>query len=326
MEKKKAEHKEEPKPVHHVQSNETIEIPIGKWLGKVRTNPWIVATFFLAIALIVVIVWNSVDGSSSGISSNEAAQNVVAFINSNPDLEGQVSLVSAEKEGSLFKVTLNYQGQDVPVYTTMDGKFLVSNVVPIDDSLPAPTGNAVAPPADSVTPQQTSEDDDPVMGNANAPITIIEFSDYQCPYCERFWSDTLPSIKKDYIETGKAKLVFRDYPLSFHPMAEPSAIAAECVRKVAKTKKDEAYFKYHDKLFENQQSLSNDNLKKWAKELGYNIDTCLDNQETKAEVQKDLQDGGSLGTPTFFINGVKVEGAMPYSSFKQIIDAQLAKA
>lgn len=91
-----------------------------------------------------------------------------------------------------------------------------------------------------------SADDDPFIGNANAPVTMIEFSDYQCPFCLRFWSETLPQIKKDYIDTGKVKFVYRDFPLNIHPMAEPSARAANCAGEQGK------YWEYHDKIFSEQ--------------------------------------------------------------------------
>ncbi len=167
-------------------------------------------------------------------------------------------------------------------------------------------------------------DDDAVLGDKNAPVTIVEFSDYQCPFCARFWSQTLPSIKKEYIDTGKVKLVFRDFPLeSIHPMALPAAIAAECVKEKGG---DSAYFKIHDKIFENQASLSKDNLVSWAKELEYDIKSCLDSEKYKSEVKKDLSDGSSYGvqgTPAFFVNGKLISGAYPFSTFKQLIDAEL---
>ena len=192
-----------------------------------------------------------------------------------------------------------------------------------------------------------NEDDDAVLGKDNAPITIIEFSDYQCPFCRKFWTETLPSIKKDYIDTGKVKLVYRDLPLtSLHPAAEPSAEAAECARFVGKS--DEAYFKMHDKIFQEGNKLDGgdpikgpvkgtaqftaSDLKKWAKDLGYNIDSCLDSGKFKDEVAKDMQDAaaaGGQGTPFFVIigkdgKGEAVSGALPYASFKQILDAKLA--
>ncbi len=192
----------------------------------------------------------------------------------------------------------------------------------------APTGQVINNPGQQIPTQPSqvtaSADDDAVLGKKDAPVTIIEFSDYQCPFCARFWSDTLPSIKSEYIDTGKVKLVYRDLPLtSIHPMAQKAAEAAEC----AGEKGDVAYYKMHDKIFENQASLSLDNLKAWAKELGYNIDSCLDSGKMAAEVQKDTQDAqsaGGQGTPYFVINGKPVSGAQPFSNFKQVIDAELA--
>ncbi len=190
------------------------------------------------------------------------------------------------------------------------------------------TGNVVANP--TVAPTQPSQvqasaDDDAVLGNKNAPVEIIEFSDYQCPFCGRHFQQTYPQIVSEYVDTGKVKIVFRDFPLdSIHPMATPAAIAAECVREQGG---DEAYFEYHDKIFGNQQSLSSDNLKSWAQEIGYNIGSCLDSQKYLDEVRKDLSDAqsaGGRGTPYFVINGKPLSGAQPYSAFKQVIDAELA--
>lgn len=184
-------------------------------------------------------------------------------------------------------------------------------------------------------------DDDAVLGDKNAPVTIVEFSDYQCPFCRKFWTDTFPSLKKDYIDTGKVKFIFRDFPLaSLHPMAQKSAEAAECVKEKGG---DAAYYKFHDKVFEEGNIIdsgnakgpvtktavyTNEDLKQWASEIGYDISTCLDSGKYASEVQNDLRDGSSVGvqgTPAFFINGKLLEGAQPYSVIKQVIDAELAK-
>ncbi|HLF53928.1 MAG TPA: DsbA family protein [Candidatus Nanoarchaeia archaeon] len=176
----------------------------------------------------------------------------------------------------------------------------------------------------------------PVLGEKNAQVTIVEFSDYQCPFCRKFWQETLPSIKKDYIDSGKVKLVYMDFPLGFHPGAVPYAEAARC----AGEKGDDAYYKMHDKIFEEQNKLDggsvrstieytgDEALKKWAKDIGYDIGACLDSGRYADAVQEDLSYGSSLGvqgTPGFFINGQMVSGAQPYSVFKQIIDAELNK-
>jgi len=202
---------------------------------------------------------------------------------------------------------------------------------------PSPTGAPSQP--SQVT---ASADDDAVLGDKNAPVTIIEFSDYQCPFCRKFWTETFNQIKRDYIDTGKVKFVYRDFPLgSIHPAAEPAAQAAECARFVGKS--DEAYYKMHDKIFQEGNILDGGDpitgpvrgtaqfgateLKKWAKDIGYDIDSCLDSGKFKSEVQKDLADGqaaGGQGTPYFVINGKPLSGAQPFSAFKQVIDAELA--
>ena len=170
-----------------------------------------------------------------------------------------------------------------------------------------------------------SIDDDAILGDKNAPITIIESSDFECPFCERFYSQTLPLIKKNYIDTGKAKLVYRDFPLSFHPNAQKAAEAAECAGEQGK------YYEMHDLLFEKGVSGGINAFKQYAKDLGLNItkfNECLNSGKYADEVQKDFQDGqsyGVSGTPTFFINGIKVVGAQPYSVFEQIIEQELKK-
>ena len=174
-------------------------------------------------------------------------------------------------------------------------------------------------------PIEVSLDDDAVKGDLNAPVTIVEFSDYQCPYCGRFFKDTLPQIQEKYIDTGKVKYVFRDYPLGFHPKARPAGMAAECVGELGG---DEAYYKYHDILYKNQKALDNDSLKKYASDLGYDIADCLDSEKYADEIQNDFKDGASYGitgTPAFFINGRLLVGAQPFAAFEQLIEAELNK-
>jgi len=191
---------------------------------------------------------------------------------------------------------------------------------------PQPTQAAPSAPSaqqpSAVT--QVSADDDPVKGNKNAPVTIIEFGDFQCPYCGRFFSDTLPSIEQKYIQTGKVKMVYRDFPLSFHPEAQPAAEASECADEQGK------FWEFHNKIFENQQSMGAASYKQWASEIGLNVNqfnSCVSSGKYKQEVQKDFADGSSYGvsgTPSFFINGRLVSGAQPYQVFEQAIEAALA--
>jgi len=192
------------------------------------------------------------------------------------------------------------------------------------------TGNVVAndptPSAPTAPSQVTaSEDDDAVLGDPNAPVTIIEFSDYQCPFCSRFWAQTLPLLKSEYIDTGKVKFIYRDFPLtSIHPMAQSAAEATECVRDQGG---DEAFWDYHDKIFGNQQLLSIANLNDWAQEQGYDINECLSSGQFRSEVLKDTADAqaaGGRGTPYFVINGNALSGAQPFSAFQQVIESELA--
>lgn len=204
----------------------------------------------------------------------------------------------------------------------------------------APTQAVVPQPAEDTSPKQVTVDDDPVMGDKNAPVTLIEFSDYECPFCKRHFDQTLPQLKKDYIDTGKVKMVFRDFPLSFHdPMATTEAIAANCAREQGG---DTAYFKFHDEMFKrttsNGNGLSKDQLYTISTDLGLNTDnlkSCVEAEKYKDEVTKDIADGsagGVSGTPGFFIGksspdgkitGTPLVGAQPYAAFKTILDQQL---
>jgi protein-disulfide isomerase len=197
------------------------------------------------------------------------------------------------------------------------------------------TGNVVREENPIQQPQQRQQpsqpeiidvsiDDDSILGDEDAPVTIIEFSDYECPFCARFYLNTLPQLKREYIDTGKVKLVYRDFPLSFHQNAQKAAEAAECAGEQDK------YYEMHDKIFENQQAITTTNLKEYAKEIGLDtneFNECLDSGEMANEVQKDFQDGqnaGVRGTPTFFINGKLLRGAQPFEEFQKIIEKELA--
>jgi protein-disulfide isomerase len=178
-----------------------------------------------------------------------------------------------------------------------------------------------------------SVDDDPVLGNANAKVTIIEFGDYQCPLCRLFWREIEPRIKKQYVDTGKVKLVFRDFPIQqIHPEATMAAMAAQCAADQGK------YWEYHDKIYREQDRGTDDlvrfkaaDLKKWAADIRLDVTAfsgCVDSGRYKDEVAKDFADGvavGVQGTPMFFINGRVVAGAQPFPVFKKMIDEELAR-
>ena len=194
------------------------------------------------------------------------------------------------------------------------------------------------PPNQPITELKISADNDPIIGNSNAPITIIEFSDFQCPFCAKFHIQTLPKIMDEYIKEGKVKLVFRDFPIqSIHSNALLASVAAECANEQGKFKE------MHDKLFENQNEWSSkdtDNLiilfNQYSLEMGIEkekFDSCLKNEKYIKEIQKDLDDGrayGVSGTPGFFIGNdeigfIELKGAHPFENFKNVIDTQLKK-
>lgn len=172
---------------------------------------------------------------------------------------------------------------------------------------------------------QVSVDDDPSWGPTDAPVTIVEFSDYQCPYCARFYDETLPQIQASY--EGRVRFVYRDFPLtSIHPDAQKAAEASECADDQGR------FWDYHDLLWANHLALGVDSLKAYAAQLGLDtatFDDCLGSGKNAQEVQKDYSDGisyGVQGTPWFFVNDVPVGGAQPFSMFQTVIDSALASA
>lgn len=163
----------------------------------------------------------------------------------------------------------------------------------------------------------------PFLGPEDAPVTIVEFTDYQCPFCGRHTRQTLPRLLDEY--QGEIRYVIRNFPItSIHPEAAGAAVAAECAHEQGR------FWEYHDLLFSNQADLERDSLKRYAVEAGLDpetFDPCLDSNATVDLVSLDFSEGrdyGVTGTPTFFINGQKLDGALPFASFKILIDAALA--
>lgn len=174
----------------------------------------------------------------------------------------------------------------------------------------------------------------PFMGDSDAEIAVIEFSDYQCPYCRRHFDQTLPKIESEYIDTGKVKYVMKQFPLGFHAKAKGASVAALCVDKL----KPGSYWKAHESMFDGTTSLSNASYLSLAETLGLNqakFESCLSDQKMANIVDQDMRDGESVGisgTPAFLIgkvvdgkivNGQLVTGARPFSSFSSVIDKLL---
>jgi protein-disulfide isomerase len=176
----------------------------------------------------------------------------------------------------------------------------------------------------------------PFMGKKDAKVTLIEFSDFQCPFCGRHVRDTVPQLESEYIKTGKVKYVFKDFPLeSIHKNAFGAAEAAECAGDQGK------YWEMHDKLFANQTALTTDDLVKYAGELNLNkakFEKCLSSGTFASKVRESVSEGqkaGVTGTPAFFLainegndssvkTSKRITGAQPYANFKAAIDDLLS--
>lgn len=202
-----------------------------------------------------------------------------------------------------------------------------------------PTTAQAQNPTDSSAPEVTQLSDDQWKeiqtgaiaeeGNKNAKVTMVEFSDFQCPFCEQFYTQTYGQIKKDYIDTGKVRLIFRQLPLvNLHPNAHIAAEATTCANDQSK------FWQMHDKLFQTQSAWSGlsdpkSTFQQYAQDLGMNANTfsqCLTSGKYKQKVDDELALSnkiGANGTPTFYVNGKQIVGALPYSQFKTELDSAL---
>lgn len=213
---------------------------------------------------------------------------------------------------------------------------LIAGAVMYLNSHPAPSQQNVAgaaavptqPDLKDVSDMKALEGDAEVLGNPNASVSVVEFADFQCPFCGKFYTESERKITDTYVKTGKVKFVYRDFAF-LGPESADAAQAAQCARDQRR------FWEYHNYLFEHQNgenggAFSKDNLKGFAKALGLNMqdfNACLDSGKHMAYVTKATQDGrnfGVSGTPTVFINGKPVVGAQPFETFRVAIDVALA--
>jgi len=194
-------------------------------------------------------------------------------------------------------------------------------------------GPGPGPSAAPSAPVRASLAAAPMLGRADAPVTLVEFSDYQCPFCQRFFVTVLPVLKKEYIDTGKVRYVFRDFPLDqLHPQARKAAEAAHCAGEQGR------YWEMHEVLFRNQRALAATQLPEHARAAGVNgakLDECLASGRYAVRVAQGVTDGSAIGvraTPTFvvgkttagdFVHGIPIRGAQPVEAFRRIIDQTL---
>ena len=280
---------------HHESKKDTIDIPVGKSLNKLRNNPWIASTFVLAIVLVVVIVMNGgIRGNNPGVSADSAAQSVVTFLNSNPNLAaGGVSVVSSVKEGELYKVTLKYQGQDVPIYATLDGKFLVSSIVPLSGG--TDTNRTNEPPPSS---------DIPKSDKPKVELFVMSY----CPYGTQMEKAILPVIAalKNKIDF---KLEFTHFTL--HGEKEDTENFRQiCIREEQGTK----FLPYLQCILNSTDPSGPADVSQCMKNLKIDatkVDACMKNKaEGYYKIDSDLsQKYGVQGSPTLVINSVQADSA-----------------
>ena len=228
------------------------------------------------------------------------------------------SSIKGAKEGTL-EIGEGAAAQKVTFVASTDGRFVAFGTV--EDVTVDPSKAVMA---------KIDLKDQPAKGPADAKVTIVEYSDFQCPFCSRGYATIENEVLKQYGD--KVRFYYKSYPLPFHPWAKPGAIAAEC----AKQQSPDAFWKLYRSFFENQAQVTKDNVKDKATEyLGdTGIDMtkwndCFDNQKSAAAVDAQMQEGSSVGvrgTPGFIINGRLVSGAQPFESFKNVIDDELASA
>lgn len=220
------------------------------------------------------------------------------------------------KKDTLWKVGVGILVLLVVVLIYRDFAMRDDSYVP-SDARPSPL------PSSSAVGMDELIDDDAIKGDPDAPVTIVEWSDYECSFCARFYDQTLGQINEAYIKTGKVKFVYRDFPLGFHQQAQKAAEAAECAGEQDK------YFEMHDMLFESGVAGGVAAFKQYASTIGLDTDsfnTCLDSGEMASEVAADMKAGSAVGvsgTPGFIINGELISGAQPFSVFQQAIENAL---
>src|SRR5437867_1795153 len=278
------------------------------------------------LALLLVAACGGGAGGGGGSAANDAAvsQRVVDYFQktvTTPGLTFKVTKVEDSeipdwRKGNL-EVSLGQQSQNVAFYVSRDGKFLFR-------------GDAVdltVDPLDEVR-KKIKLDDQPMRGPKDAKVTIVEYSDFQCPFCSRVYTTLENEVLKQYGE--KVRFVFKNYPLtSIHPWAEDAAVASEC----AFAQSNDRFWAMYDGLFSNQAEITQANLKEKATDIatkgGMDVakfQECLDGKKSLDAVHADESEATSLGvnsTPTFFINGRRLSGAQTPENFRQMIDQEL---
>jgi len=269
---------------------------------------------FLFAVFAVIVVF------SGTISSNQALSLAEDQVNSIVSSQGLIATsTDISFENGIYKVLIDISQGEISeaaeVYLTRDGKLMiVGNVYETDDFQKGPSRTEFDLDGSELS-----------IGNPDAPVTVIEFSDLQCPFCKRFYELTVKDLKTNYIDTGKVYFVYKHFPLAFHPSAQIAGEATECANEQG------VWYEYHEEIYNSQNGdFGVSELKQWA--IGIVSDTsafneCLDSRKYLDKVNADMIEGQSVGvsgTPASFVNGILVSGAQPYATFKNIIDLELS--
>jgi protein-disulfide isomerase len=261
--------------------------------------------------------------AASAVTAGAADEQLIKYFrkkaNVPPAQEVKVSGVKDSPVKGLKEGTLEVGGRKVPFVMSADGKYAVF----------AGLEDVTSDPSKAVM-EKISLKGEPFKGGANAKVTIVEYSDFQCPFCTRGYATIENEVLKTYGD--KVKFYYKHFPLAFHKWAEAGAIGAEC----AKDQKADAYWKIYSGLFDQQQQITPENVKEKSLAMleGTGIDKkkweeCFDGKKTADRVKAQMAEGQSVGvsgTPGFIINGRLVSGAQPFATFKAIIDDELASA
>ncbi len=289
------------------------------------------------VGLMLIVLWL---GMSSGHAQEgkyqQISKRVVEYIQSLfPQVRNlQVKAIEPEKGTPFLRVTLTFTGQrgqqETPVFVTRDGKYVILCSDCIYDLKVDPRRARWEREEEQARKVMAKIDlkGRPTTGNPDAKVVIVEYSDYQCPYCRRAHMELFNRLMQEYGD--KIKFVYKQFPLtSIHPWAMKASIGMMCIHKYHPKK----YWDAHDRLFQRQQQINPNNIRdvflQIVKELQLDenkVMQCFDKEETRAIVQADIQEGMSVGvqgTPTFFVNGRRANWT-PYAAFKSVVDQALA--
>lgn len=278
---------------------------------------------FLHVALCALVVLPMWFAAPAGAADDAATKKVVEYYrrkaNVPPAAPVEAKDVGASKIKGAKSGVLQVGAQKVPFTMSDDGRYVVFGEW--EDITVDPFAGVM---------KKISLQGKPVKGPKDAKVTIVEYSDFQCPFCSRGYQTMENQVLKEYGD--KVKFIYKNFPLSMHPWAEPAAVASEC----ALQQKPEAFWKLYNYYFTNQRDITPQNLKDKSLEAlkddgvdAAKFSDCLDNKKTLDLVKADQSEGMSVGvngTPAFIINGRLLSGAQPFENFKSVIDDELARA